>query len=322
MISFEILLIFACLVGAAFFAGIETGVISLPRVRLRHLVEQGDRMAAILQDFLLHPDKLLGTTLVGVNVCVTTASVLAAKLVHDLMGAWGEALASAVMTAIVLVFAEYLPKAWFQSASLRRTRAFAPLLRACYVVLLPAIRVVNGLTQWIIRGTGTEHFSTALVGTKDALDMFAKEGEEHGVLTPKQRIMIRRVIDLSGRTARQVMVPRAQVEWLSSKATVADFLEKARQAKHTRVPVYDEERKRFVGVVNLFDALSAGVAPTATVTDLMRLPLFVAETTPLTEILPRLRLSKQPVCLVTDSRAEVIGLLTTQDLIRAIVGQE
>jgi CBS domain containing-hemolysin-like protein len=317
--TLQILVVLLGLLGAAFFAGVETGVISIPRVRLRHLVELGDRPATILEGFLNHPDKLLGTTLVGVNVCVTAASVLAAELGHEWLGPGGEVWAGVTMTVTVLIFSEYLPKAWFQSSPLRRTRLFAGLLRVMYYILLPATRVVNWLTQWIIRGTVKESLPTHLVGTKDALDVFAKEGEEHGVLSPKQRIMIRRVMDLSTRTAAQAMVPRDRIVWAPSRATVAEFVEAARRSNLTRLPIFDEARQAFVGVVNVFDALAA--PPAAVVTDLMRLPVFVAGSTPLTEILPRLRLSRQPVCLVTGPGSEVTGLLTTEDLLREIVGK-
>ena len=132
--------------------------------------------------------------------------------------------------------------------------------------------------------------------------------------------MISRVIELSNKTAAQIMVPRNRIVWVAAKASLPQFLEVARKANFTRLPVYDEERKVFVGIVNMFEVLSSP-GESATVTELMRMPLFVPVTTPLTEILPRLRLSKQPMCLVTDAQSEIVGLLTTQDLLKEIVGQ-
>ncbi|MEI8352863.1 MAG: CNNM domain-containing protein, partial [bacterium] len=153
MIISDIILLLCCLAGAAFFEGMETGVISLNRMRLRHLAEQGDKAARILQNFLEQPDRLLGTTLMGTNLFIVTASVISANR-GSRLGEWGEAFTGMITTLLALVFSQYLPKAWFQSRPLKRCRPCAIPLRWSALMLRPFINVINWLTAWIIPSGG------------------------------------------------------------------------------------------------------------------------------------------------------------------------
>ena len=125
----QLLLLLVCLAGTAFFAGVETGLISINRLRLRHLVRHKVPGAEILQDFLKRTDYLLGTTLVGTNLFTVTASVIAASLGARWFGAVGTSISDAFITLILLVVCEYIPKARFQAFPARRTLPFANLLK-------------------------------------------------------------------------------------------------------------------------------------------------------------------------------------------------
>lgn len=318
------IIVLLCLAGTAFFAGIETGVISIHRVRLRHHVEQGEAWAVILDDFLAHPDKLLGTTLVGTNLCMILASVLVAGIGVRLGGSAGEIILGILITLVVLVFCEYLPKAWFQSEPMQRCRPFAGLLRVSWLVLRPLSAMITWLTNWIVPGSPDGRGQTGRYAfiTKDELKVLAEEGQEHGLLSPRQKIMIHRVMELAAKTASQVMIPRARMTVTDAGATVDAFLSQAQQAGFTRLPVYDAAARKFVGIVNMFEPL-AEERPTGDrpVAEFMRPPQFVPDTTPITEILPRLRRARQPMVLVTDAQSEVVGMITTEDIVREIVGK-
>jgi putative hemolysin len=188
-------------------------------MRLRHLAEKGDKAARILQNFLEQPDRLLGTTLMGTNLFMVMASVISTDR-GARFGVWGETLTTIAMTLLVLVFSEYLPKAWFQSRPLKRCRPFAIPLRWSALMLRPLINTVNWLTSWIIPSGGDTRTSRPLVSTKDEIDVLAQESAEHGTLSPRQRIMIRRVLELSGKKARDIMTPRDKMTVLNPHSTV------------------------------------------------------------------------------------------------------
>lgn len=322
MLGLEIILLVLCLLFAAFFAGIETGVISLNHLQVRHLAEEeNDQSAQILGRFLADPDRLLGTTLVGVNICMVTVSVIGAHLGHYLPLRAGELLTEGVVTLVVLIGCEYLPKAWFQSNPIKRCRPFARMLWVASLVLKPLADFFTGLTMLFLpRETANPEAHRPTI-TRDEIDILAKESAEHGNLTSKQRIMIHRVVELAGKTASLIMVPRERMIMVDSRATAEDFLGLSQKSNLTRLPVFDERARAFIGIVNLFDVLAVDSGKYGeNISRFMRQPLFLNDNTPFTEILPRLRRSNQPLALVTNRQTEVVGLLTTEDVLRLIIG--
>ena len=318
----ELTVVVLCLLCSAFFSGMETGMISINRIRLRHHVEEGKPWALVLQDFLDHPDQLLGTTLLGTNLCMIVAAVLVASMGRNILKPWGGIVLGILLALVVLVFCEYLPKAWFQSQPMSRCRPFANVLRVSWVILRPLAAVITWLTRWIVREASAAPESRYPFVTKDELKVLAQEGEEHGVLSARQRIMIHRVFELTGKTASQTMVPRKNMVTVSARATLDEFIRQAEASGHTRLPVFDDAQGKFVGIANVFEALARHEAGAATpVLECMRPAQFVRDTMPLTEVLPRLRVSRQPLCLVTDAQSQILGLLTTENVVQEIVGK-
>ncbi len=320
MIFSDLILILLCLIGAGFFDGMETGVISLNRMRLRHLAETGDRAARILQNFLQQPDRLLGTTLVGTNICIVIASVITANWSSP-MHPWFQTLNAIATTLVILIFATYLPKAWFQSFPLERSRPFANPLRWSSIILRPLINTMNWITHWIVPSAIAPKATRALVATKDEIDLLAQESADHGALSPRQRIMIRRVLELSTKTARHIMTPRDKMAILPLDADMTALMSTVRESAHTRLPVCEEDGKTIKGTVNFFDVM-AGCEDClgGSIKPYIRPALFIHETTPLMEAFAKLRLSKQSMCLVINAQTEVIGLITNQNVLQAIVG--
>lgn len=320
MIFSDLILILICLLGAGFFDGMETGIISLNRMRLRHLAETGDRAARILQNFIQQPDRLLGTTLVGTNICIVVASVISANWSSQ-MPPWIQTVNAMATTLVILVFSTYLPKAWFQSYPLERCRPFANPLRWSSLILRPLINSMNWITNWIIPSSIAPKATRALVATKDEIDLLAQESADHGSLSPRQRIMIRRVLELSSKTARHIMTPRDKMAMIPASADISVLIAKVRESAHTRLPVCDEDGITIRGTLNFFDVM-AGCEDCmgGSIKPYIRPALFIQETTPLMESFAKLRLSKQSMCLVVNAQSEVIGLITNQNVLQAIVG--
>ncbi len=317
----DLILFLICLLGSGFFEGMETGVISLNRMRLRHLAEAGDRAARILQNFLEQPDRLLGVTLVGTNICTVIASVIAANWsarMHPSLQPFN----AIATTLIILIFSTYLPKAWFQSHPMERCRPFANPLRWSSLILRPLINTMNWITSLIAPSATQPKATRALVSTKDELDFLAQESADHGVLSPRQRIMIRRVLELSTKTARHIMTARENMAILPSSADMPQLMSRVRESAHTRLPVCEEDGKTIKGTINFFDVMAGSDENTdGSIKPFIRPALFIQETTPLMETFAKLRLSKQSMCLVVNAKLEVTGLITNQNVLQAIVGK-
>lgn len=321
MTALQLLVIMLGLIGAAFYAGIETGIISIHRMRLEHSVRRGAKGTDKLQGYLDNPDRLLGTTLVGTNICIVVISIVSAGMAVRFLGEWGETVSSAVMALVILVGCEYLPKAWFLSRPLDRCSRFVGILRLSELILLPVSNVVIWLTKWLIPGPSKSFSAPVPMVTKEDLKTLAMEGEEGGELSARERFMIHRVFELSHKRAREVMVPRSRMTIVDSDVALSAFFDKARESGFTRFPVYDKLNNEFTGIINVFFVLSTPEAQHSRPTgDFLRPPLFIRDDMPVDDILPRLRRSRQPMCLVIDNNGDVTGLITIEDILKEIVG--
>lgn len=317
-----LIVILFCLLANAFFAGIETGIISIHRLRLRHFVRQGDSGSQLLHEFIENSDRLLGTTLVGNNISLVIISVVVTSLVIEVVPHWGEVISSVLVSILVLVFGEYIPKIWFRNRPLDRSRRFVRVLHIAEVIFLPFAKAVIIFTRFLVPGPKDSFSKPVPFVTIEDLKILAQEGEKDGVLSSVERNMIHRVFELSDKTAGQIMTPADKMTYVDSNMTVLDFFDVARESQYTRVPVWDEEAEKYIGILNVYYLLS--LAPEShrkPVKEFVRPPLFISESVPVDEIFPRLRRSRQPVGLVKNDKDEVLGLLTTEDILEEIVGK-
>lgn len=321
-----IYLILLFLVASAFYSGIETGIISIPLTRTKHLKSENIKNSGILDMFRSNTDRLLGTTLVGTNISTVSATVLASALTlkystpenHTLI----ELIVSIAMTGIILVFCEYVPKAWFCSRPTARSLRLIKPLYVSSVVLYPLSALVLYITKWIVKGHGDSITAASFSHSKDELKKLASEGEEKGSLSSDETEMIHNVFELSDKQAKDIMVPRDQFVTISKDASISEFYKKAKESSFTRMPVFDKKADDYIGIINVFYVI-ADKKPEheKTVSEFVRRPLYVPEYMPVDEIFPRLRLYRQPMCLVQDKNDKVIGLITTENILEEIVGE-
>ncbi|MBN1269040.1 MAG: DUF21 domain-containing protein [Kiritimatiellae bacterium] len=321
IIPIHLIVILACLVAYAFFAGMEIGVISVHRLRLRHLVREEYPGARIIQDFLAHPDRLLGTTLVGTNLCMVAASISAAAWARQLLGPVGPTIAGALMTVIVLTCCEYLPKAWFRGDPAYRTIPFARLLWATGLVLYPLGRIFVGIVRHVFPVAPKPATAAEPFVTREELMLLTREGEMAGTLTPDERRMIGGVFDLRQRTCGRIMVPRGLMVTVHQDTPAEQILDLARARSVSRLPVYHDEEERFVGIVHVMDMLASEAIAGKTAEHFARPPQFAPADMPVDDLLPRMRMTRQPMALVTDEQSEVVGLVTSEDILEEIVGR-
>lgn len=313
-------LLVLCLMAAWFFSGIETGLISISRLRLRHLVRRKVPGAEVVQSFLHHPDTLLGTTLVGTNIAVTVASVVAVSLGSKWGGSTGEITADVLVTFVLLAFCEYLPKAWFQSYPAHRTLPFAPLLKVSRRALQPVAVPLMAIVRLLIPATRAEAQKSQPFITREEIVHLASEGKSSGILTPAEHRMIHEVIQLTLKSCREIMTPRDRMVHVHTDTPAAEILQLARAKDVSRFPVHDRERKTFTGIVSVYDMIGDPALAGKTAADYMRPPQLVADYTPVDHILPRMRVTRQPMVLVMDDRFEVIGVVTLEDVLDEVIG--
>ncbi len=319
MLTLQFFIVVAMLIGSAFFSGMETGVVSVNPLRLAHLKRKGVPQAFIIDRFRQHPDHLLGTALVGNNICNVVASVTAVSLGTALLGLPGYTIAYILLTLSMLMFGEYLPKSWFQSRPARRVMPLIRLFQFIGYLLYPASRVLTLLARLFFPVRVQEEGERPLI-TRDELRHLTEESAAVGSLSARGGQMMRKVFELSHKTCQEVMVPLADIRGVTPDVGAEEIIRIARSEQHSRLPVFDPVLKRYIGMVYIFDVLADSNRGGKTARSYMRPPQFVEGATPAESLLPRMRLSKQPLALVTDHGGAVIGLVTVEDLLEEIVG--
>lgn len=321
-LALQLVILFLCLLGAAFAAGIETGILALNRLRLQHQLRRHVPGAKTIRYFITHPDVLLSTTLIATNLLHVAAAVTAAAIGYSLWGAAGATVAGVLLTLGILVLCEYIPKAWFQASPSTRVLRFAPVLRGMALGLSPLVLAVNGTLRLLSRHRRPDPDASKLLVTREELLYLAKEGVQSGVLTPQETQMIHGVFDLPHKTCASVMTPRDKMVTVKADMPVPEFLEFARAHAISRYPVRDPARHTYVGVVHVLDVLADADPGEKTVADYMRPPQLVASYLPVDHLLPRMRVTRLPLFLVTDESCEVIGLITLEDVLQEITGED
>ena len=311
-----------CMFASAFFSGMETGITAINRLRLKHFVRQGVAGAKILQGFVDNSDRLLGTTLVGNNISLVVMAVFSASLAKSWFGAWAEPVATFMISALVLLFGEYLPKAWFSGKPYYRSVRFARVLLVADRILGPLSAVVVGITRLMVRGTKKSFVKPLPLVSREDIKSLTRDGEKSGVLSTRETSMIHSVFELSHKKAGEIMIARKDMKTISRDATVDEFLDKARECGFTRMPVHDPATNDIVGIANVLYALSVHSSVAGKpVMEIARPPQFIPHDMPVDDIFPRLRRFRQPMCLVRGSNNEIAGLVTTEDILEEIVGK-
>jgi len=316
----EILMLALCLLAGAFFAGIETGLVAFNRLRLRHLVLRGDRNARRIEPFIREPERLLGTTLIGTNLSYVTASVFAARIGGRVAGERGAEAAGVLLIALILIGCEYIPKAWFQGFPARRVLPLAPLLCVFETLFTPARWLLTRSLGLLLprRAPGAPIRSWL---TREDLLHLADEGRAGGLLTASEIRMIRGVFSLNGKSCGEIMVPKNRMVEVEEDLSTADFLTLARQSGYSRFPVRRRGGNGYLGIVHVLDVLRDRHRDQWTVGHYVRPPQLVSARMLVDHILPRMRVTRQPMVLVVDDRFEVVGLITLSDVVAEIVGE-
>jgi putative hemolysin len=309
---------------SAFFSGTETGIYCLNRVRLRVRADQNDRRARQLTALVERPQDLVITTLVGTNVADYLATVcLTAFLLHVAVSEnLAEIYATAILTPLILVFGGVIPKDWFQRESDRLMYPLAlPLMWCRRVVrwtgLLPVLgRLTRVLIRWIdpLRAEAEEDLLP-----RTRIRRLLSEGAVSGGLSPFQRDTLERVMNISQVRLTKVMVPRQRAAIVPIDIARADLLRIARIAHFSRLPVYRDDPRKIVGIVNVYHVLTDEQEKPVAAYVQEATCLHASETVP--AALLKMQRARQVMAIVVDGAGNCLGLFTIKDLVEEIVGE-
>jgi putative hemolysin len=302
-----------CLAASFLFSGTEAGILSLNRLRLRHLARQKDRAAIQLQQLLERPARLLVTSLIITSLLNIVALVL---LVNTLVGwfGWPGYFFTLVFgLPLFLLVVELLPQAVFRRIPYRKLASLAILLDVASIVLTPAIYVGSLFAKSVL---GLRRPREIFVARED-LKYLTTEVERMGMLSSIERQMIHNVVDFRSVKVRDVMVKLANVVTVRPETTTEQLIELSRRSPLNRYPVVDSAGK-MIGLVNVFD-LIVDRPVISTAKDYIRRILTVKPDDQASIVLRRLRASPNSLAAVVDAEGNPIGIVSAEDLLNPLV---
>jgi len=316
------LLIFLILL-SAFFSAAEIGMMSLNRYRLRNLVRQKNATAKRVNDLLERPDRLLGVVLIGNNFANILASSVATFIALKLFGDVGVAIATVILTAVILIFAEITPKTL---AALYPEKVAFPSslpLKILLFLMYPLVWLINGIANGILRLMGIK-LKRGVLDTISHEELRTIVREATGKSISMYQEMLLSILDLQKVTVEDIMIPRNEIIGIDIEQDWDIILEQLSVSQHTRLPVYRETIDRVEGMIHLRHALNLNAQNKLTKQNLLAIAgpvYFVPEGTSLNVQLINFRQEKQRIGLVVDEYGEILGLITLEDILEEIVGE-
>jgi Mg2+/Co2+ transporter CorB len=321
-------IVFGLLALSAIFSAAETALTGASRARMHQLEREGDGAARRVNKLLADQETMIGSVLLGNNLINILASALTTQvLTRAIPGAWGVAAATALMTVLVLVFAEVLPK----TLAIVRSDDIARLLSAPTLVVVRFCGPIIYAIQWLIRKM------FGLFGVKLSMEMDVLAAHEEirgaveyhhseGLVETDDRWMLGGVLDLAQLDVSEVMVHRTAIVMIDADLPPREVVAAALESPHTRLPLYKDDTENIVGVLHVKDLLQAiadadGDMDRLAIGPIMREPWFVPETTSLKDQLAAFLKRKTHFALVVDEYGALEGLVTLEDILEEIVGE-
>lgn len=320
--TFQIMLLIILLILSGFFSASETALMSLSKIRIRHMVDEGIKGAKLLEKLLEDPNKLLGGILIGNNIVNIGASSLASTLAYRIFGDSGVAVATGIMTILVLIFGEITPKSLAKQNAEKISLLVAPIINLVVIIFKPLVWLFSNVSGLIIKLFGGDLSKTEPFITEEELKTMVDVGEEEGVLEVEEKEMIFNVFEFGDLQVKDIMVQRVNVVAVNVTSTYEEVLKVIKDEQFSRIPVYNESIDDIVGVLNVKDLiLLESDKENFDVTKYMREPFRTFEFKKITELFSEMKTTRNHIAVVLDEYGGTVGIVTIEDLIEEIVGE-
>jgi len=319
--------IVALLILSAFFSGSETALTATSRALMLELERKGNKKAALVQQLISAKETLIGAILLGNNFVNILASALATSLLVGLFGETGVIYATLVMTALVLIFAEVLPKTYAIAHPERMSLAVSPFIRVIVAVFGPVTRVVQIIVRQVLSlfGVNLDEKIAVLSAHEEIRGAINLHHLEGGVIKD-DRDMLSGLLNLREMEVSDVMIHRTKMLTVDVARPTGKIISELLESGFSRIPVWRDDPDNIIGILhakNLLRALSEakGRVSKINIEKISTKPWFVPDTTNLQDQLDAFLTRKTHFAVVVDEYGEVMGLLTLEDILEEIVGE-
>lgn len=322
----SILAIIILLLLSAFFSGSETALTAASRVRMHSHEKEGNDRARLVNKIRDKKDRMIGALLLGNNLVNILASALATSVLIKLFGEAGVVYATLVMTMLVLIFAEVLPKTYALHYAEPMAMRIAPIIRVVIYLFAPITETVTWIVRRVLRLFGID-ISKVGAGShlellRGAIDMHEGPEEE----TQEQRAMLLSILDLADVDVEDIMIHRKSVEMINGEQKMEEIVQEVLKSSHTRLPVWKDNSDNIIGVIHAKLLLqemnnNEGKVGKIELDNIMMEPRFIPESTNLYDQLQAFRENKEHFAVVVDEYGSLMGIVTLEDILEEIVGE-
>lgn len=317
----QIGILIVLLIMSAFFSMSETALMSLSKIRIRHMVEEGVKGAKLVEKLTEDPNKLLGAILIGNNVVNIGASALATTIATNIFGSAGAGIATGIMTVLVLIFGEITPKSIAKQNSEKVALRVSNIINVIVKILRPFIWIFTAISSIFIRIFGGDPKASEPFITEEELRTMVGVSEEEGVLEDVEKEMIFNVFDFADAHVKDVMVQRVDVIAVDIDASYEEVLEVIKTEQFSRIPVYNQTIDDIVGILNVKDLIMAEKSLNIfKVSDYMREPYYTFEFKKIKELFSEMKKTRNHLSVVLDEYGGTVGIVTIEDLIEEVFG--
>ena len=319
--TYQIIILLVLLALSAFFSSNETALMSVNRIRLRSLADEGNKRAAMALDILENQTpKLLSAILIGNNIVNISASSLATTLAYS-FGGYMVSIVTLILTILILIFGEITPKNYATINSEKITLRYIPVFKFLMTIMTPVIFIINLFSRGVMRLMRVDPDEANKARTEEELRTIVDVRHEDGVIESDEKEMIYNVFDLGDATAKDIMVPRVHVTFADVASTYDELIDIFREDKFTRLPVYKDSQNNIVGIINMKDLLLYDKDTEFVIDNFLRKPHFTYERKSISDLLVEMKDSTFNIAIVLDEYGDMAGLITLEDILEEIVGE-
>lgn len=307
---------------SAFFSSAETALTTVNKVRLRMLIDDGNKKAVILDKVLENSRKMLSTVLIGNNIVNIAASSLTTIFTQNVFHvSWIVSIGVGLLTLTIIIFGEIIPKTIATIHAESMALAYAKYVRFFMIILTPFIFVLNVFSSFMLKIFRVNINLNSASITEDELRTIVGVSQEEGIIEEDEFDMINNVFDFGDTCAKDIMIPKIDITMVPIDITYNELLNVIKEDKYTRMPVYKEDTDNIVGIINIKDMIINEVDnSTFDIKKLMREPYYTHEKEELNDLLIEMRNKEPGMCIVLDEYGQCEGLITLEDIVEEIIG--
>lgn len=309
------------LILSGFFSSAETALTTLSIVKVRSMLEENPTKRLLtLQKVLDNKSKLISAILIGNNIVNISASSLTTVFVIATFGNAAVGIGTGVLTLLVLLFGEIVPKTWAMYNNEKLALAYAPVIYTLMQILTPVIFIVDIISGAILRLLHIDP-SKKTTMTESELKTYVDVSHEDGVIEQEEKKLIYNVFDFSDSVAKDIMIPRIDMTSIEVTASYSELLALFKESMYTRIPVYEDESDNIIGIINVKDFLLVPNKKLFKIQDIMREAYYTYEFKKTADLLLEMRNIAANVALVLNEYGATVGMITMEDLLEEIVGE-